>query len=284
MSQSIREVFPGSRWLIRGQVPSGSYLLIGPTGVGKTIFCKQFLYYGLCKGKSAIFLSTTETPQDIKYSMRSFGFDVESFHANHLLRIVDCYSWKVGERSTSMFVLESSHNYLQELQINFDKARQNLQNFQVVFDSLADMALIGEAGAMNRFLQRAGARIRAAQGIGFFTIAADTLDIQLMNRLRIQFDGVFEMKIDEEGNDLIRLMRIFSLKGARHSTTWTPFEITNQGIVVKRDFNARCSLCGKLIEEMPIVERINDQPYKFDSEECVMTYKKFKELYGPYFE
>jgi hypothetical protein len=105
-----------------------------------------------------------------------------------------------------------------------------------------------------------------------------------MNLLRIRFDGIIEMKIDESGSDIKRLLRIFSLKGARHSTEWTPFEITDRGIVMKRDIDTRCSLCGKLIDVMPIIERIDGKTYWFDTDECVTTYQKFKTLYGPYFE
>lgn len=284
MIQRTREVFPGSRWLVRGPVPSGSYLLIGPTGAGKTIFCKHFLYNGLLEGKSTIFLSTSESPQDLIQSFKSFGFDIESFYRKDLLRIVDCYSWKIGERSTSSFVVGSRRNHFLEVQINFDKARQNLQNIYVAYDSLSDLVSLGETPTVNLFLQAFIARVRAANGIGFFTIAADTHDDKLMNSLRIQFDGVIEMKIDDSGMDLKRLIRIFSLKRAQHNTAWTPFEITNQGIVVKRTIDTRCSLCGKIIETMPIAEHIDDKTYWFDSHECVRTYKKFKALYGPYFE
>ena len=278
MSHQIRDVFPGSYWLVRGNVPTGSYLLIGPTGVGKTIFCKQFLYNGLIKDDPAIFLSPSELPDDVSRSMQTFGFDIEPYSKEDLFRIVDCYSWKVGERSTSKYALSSDRNYLLEVQINFDKARQNLQNIRVVYDSLSDMVLLGEPAAMIRCLQYLIARIRASKGYGFFTIAANTHDDKVMNQLRIRFDGIIEMKIDDSGKDLKRLIRIFSLKGAQHRTAWTPFEINNNGILVKRDIDTRCSFCGKLIDVMPIVERIDDQTYWFDNEECVTTYKKFKEL------
>jgi KaiC/GvpD/RAD55 family RecA-like ATPase len=154
----------------------------------------------------------------------------------------------------------------------------------VVFDSLSDMASLDEAAAVRRCLQHLIARIRTSNGTAFFTIAADTHDVQFMNQLRILFDGIIEMRIDDSGKDLKRLLRIFSLKRARHSTEWTPFEITDRGIVMKRDIDTRCSLCGNLIDVMPIIERIDGKTYWFDTDECVTTYKKFKALYGPYFE
>ena len=37
------ELFPGSKKLVEGGLPSQSLLLLGQSGIGKTIFCKQFI-------------------------------------------------------------------------------------------------------------------------------------------------------------------------------------------------------------------------------------------------
>jgi hypothetical protein len=78
--------------------------------------------------------------------------------------------------------------------------------------------------------------------------------------------------------------RVFSLRGAKHKTHWTPFEITDRGIIVKSEIELRCVMCSKLIEWEPHVEVIGDKKYSFDSPGCANTYKKLKSLYGEYFE
>jgi KaiC/GvpD/RAD55 family RecA-like ATPase len=105
-----------------------------------------------------------------------------------------------------------------------------------------------------------------------------------MSFLRSIFDGTLEMKEDESGKEIKRLLRIFSLKGAKHKTHWTPFEITNSGIIVKNEFELRCVMCSRLIEREPHVEIFGDKKYNFDSLKCANTYKKLKSLYGEYFE
>jgi hypothetical protein len=92
------------------------------------------------------------------------------------------------------------------------------------------------------------------------------------------------MKGDESGKEIKRLLRIFSLKGAKHKTHWTPFEITDRGIIVKSEIELRCVMCSKLIEWEPHVEIIEGKKYNFDSLGCASTYKKLKSLYGEYFE
>jgi len=92
------------------------------------------------------------------------------------------------------------------------------------------------------------------------------------------------MKENESGKEIERLLRIFSFRGARHKTHWTPFEITNKGIAIKNEIGLRCVMCSKLIEWEPKVAIVGGKELSFDSEECVKTYKKFKSLYGEDFE
>jgi KaiC/GvpD/RAD55 family RecA-like ATPase len=73
------DVFPGSRRLVRGTIPSSSLLLMGPSGVGKTIFCKHFFYNGILMGEPCIYVTTNETPEEIKTSMKTFGLDIEQY-------------------------------------------------------------------------------------------------------------------------------------------------------------------------------------------------------------
>lgn len=41
-----------------------------------------------------------------------------------------------------------------------------------------------------------------------------------------------------------------------------------------------CILCGKPIRGAPIVATINGKEYFFDREECALTFKKLKSVYG----
>jgi hypothetical protein len=109
-----------------------------------------------------------------------------------------------------------------------------------------------------------------------------------MSYLREIFDGTLEMKMETEksqsSEEIKRLLRLFSLKGAKHKTQWTPFEITNEGILLKSQKELRCVMCSRLIEWEPHSEVIEGKEYSFDSAECANTYKRLKSLYGPSFE
>jgi len=277
-------IFPGSNRLVDGEIPPSSLLLIGPTGVGKTIFCKHFFYNSLLMGESCIYVTTNETSEEIKKSMKKFGLDIEQYEKKKLACIVDGCSWKLGRMSSSEYAIDSQQNYLTAISIKIKKARQNLKNVQLVFDSVSELTALSNQDAVLNFLQVLTARIRLDGRKAIFTVASGAHDDHFMNLLRLIFDGILEMKVDDSGKEIKRLLRIFSLKGARHKTIWTPFEITSKGIIVKSKTELRCALCSKLIDWEPIVKTIDGKKYAFDSLECVNTYQKFKSIYGSSFE
>ena len=278
------DVFPGSTKLVKGVIPSSSLLLVGPTGVGKTIFCKHFLYNGLKIDEPIIYVTTSETPEEIESSMKTFGLDISPYKEKNMVRIVDGCSWKIGRSSSSKYAVDSQQNYLTAISIKIKKAQQDYNNIRFVFDSVSELTALCDPDSVLNFLQVLTTKIRLAGGKAIFTVATGAHDKNFMNLLRLTFDGILEMKLDETGNEIKKLLRIFSLKGIGHKTSWTPFEITDKGISLQRESQLRCSLCSKPIDLEPIYERIEGKKYPFESLECLNTYKKFKSIYGTNFE
>ncbi len=286
-SEALRtnDVFPGSSKLIEGTVPCASLLLMGPTGIGKTIFCKQFIFSGLVKGELGIYVSTDESPEDVIRSMKEFGFDVDPFLANNTFRIIDCYSWKLGSSSSSIYFVNNPTDLLSVMKA-VDDAKGGQRNVRLVLDSITGLTSICSHDLLEvvRFLQIMVAKIRTAGCSAIFAAAPEAHDPQFVSHFRLIFDGMLEMKEDESGRQIKRLFRVFSLKGAQHKTTWTPFEITSNGIVLRSENQLRCEMCSRPIEWEPITELIEGRKHVFDKTECANTYKKLKGLYGENFE
>ncbi len=282
------DVFPGSTRLVEGHMPPSSLLLVGPSGIGKTIFGKQFIYNGLVNGEPGIYLSTDESPERIGESMKSFGFDVDCYRNNGTLRFVDCYSWRMGNKLDKNSVNNPAD--LAAVSAAIDDARQGLTKSRLVVDSLTGLMTICSHNLtyFSKFLQIIVAKTRASKGNAIFLVVPEAHDQVFMSYLREIFDGTLEMKMETEksqsGEEIKRLLRLFSLKGARHKTQWMPFEITNDGIRLKSDRELRCVMCSRPIDWQPYSEVIEGKEYNFDSTECATTYKRLKGLYGPSFE
>lgn len=279
------DVFPGSARLVEGAMPPSSLLLIGPSGMGKTVFCKQFLYSGLTNGEACLCVATSESPVAIEKSMKSFGFDTVPFKETGSFQIVDCYSWKTGGHSSCEYVVTNPGD-LAAVSMVIEKAMRGLSKVRLVFDSITGLTSVCSYNVVyfSKFLQVIVAKIKALDGNAIFVVAPEAHDQQFISYLRQVFDGTLEMKEDESGKEIKRLLRIFSLKGASHKTHWTPFEITDRGISVKNEVDLRCVMCSRLVDGEPIFEIVDGNRYSFDSAECAATYRKLKALYGESFE
>ena len=283
------DVFPGSRRLVEGEMPSASLFLMGPSGIGKTIFSKQFIYNGLVNGETCIYLSTDESPRRIQKSMKRLGLNIDAYIDNGTFRIIDCYSWKIGGKSCSKYCVSNPDN-LATVAMAIDNARQDLKKTRLVLDSITGLMSICSHNLtfFSKFLQVIVAKTRDSESNAIFLAASDAHDQVFMSYMREIFDGTLEMKLEtkksETQEEIKRLIRLFSLKGARHKTHWALFEITNNGILLKSEKELRCVMCSRQIEWEPHLEIIEGKQYSFDSAECATTYKKLKALYGKSFE
>jgi KaiC/GvpD/RAD55 family RecA-like ATPase len=282
-------VFPGSTRLVEGNVPPSSFLLMGPSGIGKTIFAKQFLYNGLLSGEPGVYLSTDEYPERIESSMKRFGFGVDTYADKGQFSIVDCYSWKIGGKSSSKYYVSNPAD-LMAVSSAIDNALRGLNNARFVLDSLTGLMTICSHNItfFSKFLQVVVAKTRASNSNAMFLASPEAHDQLFISYLREIFDGTLEMKMETvestSGEEFKRLLRLFSLKGAKHKTNWVPFEITDKGIIVGSSSDVRCVMCSRLIEWKPHVEVIDGREYNFDSVECANTYQKLRSMYGASFE
>jgi KaiC/GvpD/RAD55 family RecA-like ATPase len=283
------EMFPGSGKLVEGEVPSASLFLMGPSGVGKTVFSKQFIYNGLVNGEPGIYLTTDESPRRIQESMKKLGMNVDAYIDDDNLRIIDCYSWKIGGKSCSKYCVSNPDN-LATVSMAIDKARRQLRKTRLVLDSITGLMSFCEHNFrfFSKFLQVIVAQTRDSDSNAIFIASSEAHDQVFMSYMREIFDGTLEMKMEtkkiEYGEEIKRLIRLFSLKGAKHKTQWALFEISNNGVILKSEKEIRCIMCSRRIDWEPHLEIIDGKKYNFDSADCATTYKRLKALYGESFE
>ena len=217
------EAFPGERVLIASGIPHGVWLLVGPPGVGKSTFCKQFVADGLRLGKDAIYVSTEEPPKAIREFVRH--------PKSNQIRIVDCYSWREGGNPNHEYVTNPSN--LNDLNILLEKSKSGLSQFRYVMDSISSLAISAGLSPVQKFLQISIARLRTVQATGFCVVEQGAQDEKFMNYLRYAFDGVIEMDFAENDSMLSRTIRIFSMKGVKHETRRKLFSIGDEGIMIE---------------------------------------------------
>ncbi|MGD0645313.1 MAG: RAD55 family ATPase [Candidatus Bathyarchaeia archaeon] len=258
--------------MIDGKVPRGVYLLTGPSGAGKTTFCKTFIAKGLSNEETGIYLSTDEDCREIQPSIRNLM--EERDRAKGDLRLVDAYSWRVrGVRGNEPFVTVNPAD-LTGVMITCQKICQDVSKPRFVFDSITNLEVQSGSDTTLKFLQLVTAKMRSLNALSFFTLIPAAHDSMFVSKVRTMFDGIFETRIDDTSLEITRLFRIFSMKGVNHKTRWIIFTVTERGISMVEDSTPRCAWCGGVIPYEPLKETIDGLEYMFHAAGCSDNFKK----------
>ncbi len=223
----MSSIFPGASKVIQGTVENGVWLLVGPTGVGKSNYAKQFIWEGLKDGIPSVYVVADESPDFTIKSMQRLGFDIRPYLEGGKMAIIDCYSLRSGLPPGS--ALSANPNNLNEVGVAIEQARRRFQNLRFVIDSATSLLKDSSPIQGQKIMQIVAARIRQS-GSGILVMEEGIPNPNFLNFFRYIFDGVFEMKMVDSEQGLQRYFRVFSLKGAKHSTSWIPYVVTETGI------------------------------------------------------
>lgn len=219
--------------LIREGFPRGSNIsLLGPPGVGKTIFCESLALHCLRNGGSCLYVTLDKSPDDVRHSFKELRTGVLEKEPKKRLVFVDGFSWLVG-KSQEDYHVENLGN-LTELSIRIASAACDLANpILLIFDSVSPLLVYNPENVVVKFLQILLARIKDWKSMGFYVVQEGVHSDEFCNTLGYLVDGIFEMKMDEEEEKIRRYFRIRSLKFMSHETKWMPFVIqTNRRFIL----------------------------------------------------
>ncbi|MBC8223107.1 hypothetical protein H8E65_00850 [Candidatus Bathyarchaeota archaeon] len=60
-----------------GILEGSNILMVGPPGVGKTVFCENFMKHYLLQEAYSIYVTLEKTPEEITFSFRTNGVDLK---------------------------------------------------------------------------------------------------------------------------------------------------------------------------------------------------------------
>ncbi|HSR64144.1 MAG TPA: ATPase domain-containing protein [Xanthomonadaceae bacterium] len=119
------------------------YLVEGVPGSGKTTLALQFLREGVARGETVLFVSLSETEEELREVAASHGWALDGIHIHEL----DAHHARGPEADYTMF--HPSEVELGETTRRILDAVERLRPQRVVFDSLAELRLL--SGAVLRF-------------------------------------------------------------------------------------------------------------------------------------
>jgi KaiC/GvpD/RAD55 family RecA-like ATPase len=218
--------------LIEGGLPRGTWTLVyGENGTGKTVIGMEFIWQGLCAGESCIYELTDQPVESLRAYFRSFGWDLSPFEKAHQLHFRQLFPRYIPPDPQVSYVAgrptaQAARRFHEEILKQVDGppvARivadcESLTLIRGGFDEEMHVLEWSKEWAMQHGIN------------GIRCVTRDLQDPQAEALLRQYHDNIFELRLGDAGREM-RIMKMFATE---HPVDWMPFEITHEGLQLKR--------------------------------------------------
>jgi KaiC/GvpD/RAD55 family RecA-like ATPase len=278
-------------------------LLSGPSGVGKTMYCRQFLLDGLLKGEKCMFISTDLS----RMQFDALFSKVENKNILDRLKFInpcDDMSLPINDERAAVSGKGLANAILSALKRSLEirstgetratssnqKSNNNVDGtgkpIRLVVDSMTHTLLLLGERTLIEFVMDLAHILKGLNVTAILTLTTSSVDQRMVSNLSSIVDGIIEMRLKEDSNDAaIRNIRVRHLKGVYYDPRWTDFKISSNGTIIFRNpqrsslgtsADITCALCAKPVIGTPLVK----SDLIFDSKECMEIYYRLENAYG----
>ncbi len=128
-----------------GLIPHRLYLLEGSPGAGKTTLSLQFLREGVRTGEKCVYITLSETKEELLAGAKSHGWTLEGIE---IVELVASETELDGDEQLTMY--PSSEVELQETTSRVLEAVERLKPARLIFDSLSELRLLAQSALRYR--------------------------------------------------------------------------------------------------------------------------------------
>jgi len=209
-----------------GGIPdSFCVLLIGEAGSGKSVWCQELTYAFLKAGKSCLYVTYNNPPNEVRKNIEKFHPDVFSCEDKGKLTFVDCFSSATKTQSTEKYSLSQPFS-LSDLGIVLTKATTEMGGgIRILFDSTGPLLThVSPANVIDFLLDRT-MRAKGSNSTFVLSVGKETIDANLANRLEENVDCIIELDVCLNEGKTVRRMHVRKMSGRNPLDGWVQFKI-----------------------------------------------------------
>ncbi len=206
----------------------GMSLIVGPSGIGKTILAVQWLAEGARHGETCVYISTTIPAEAtvVYYGKMKFLSDV--------VDKIKWYDMYLSPRDLIPFTQKKMLQIFPMIMPDFFDENLNLKKKidRMVIDSLTTIEKIIGDQPMFRYLGATWIRFFHEKKIATLLIEEMDEAREKLGEMRNFSEATIVMDHMENRNMHMRALRIVKRYGYNHPTYWMPFHIRDEGIIL----------------------------------------------------
>ncbi|RLE57662.1 MAG: hypothetical protein DRJ40_00115 [Thermoprotei archaeon] len=202
--------------VLGGGVYRGSVtLLLGPSGVGKSLLALHFLIHGARAGENVLYIDFGESTEDLwSYVRTTYGIDVPSIEERFRVVAVDTYRYTPREL---VKYLSEVIDHTKPLRIALD----NAQHVLITYDNEGYSTLV----QIIKLLRSVGAT-------SFITLLWD-IETGLSLPLLALVDNVIAMWLDFSNQRVRRMISVVKAKKSRHETGAYEIKVVDGKLIIE---------------------------------------------------
>lgn len=212
--------------LLPDGLPSvNTILILSDPGAGEENLLAHFVAQQMDENKSIAYVTLDNFPANVRqaaqYHMSKDNPDWSS------LVFVDCYSRTVGVESDEAQTVEPDN--LTGINIALSDIMNTKTISLIVVNSFSTLIRKRGGHSAIEFLRVLVARSRQARCLSFVTMNRKAFHPAIVASAQDVADGVIELKMEESQTGAGRSLRVLKMVGAKHLSTWRPYEISDDG-------------------------------------------------------
>jgi len=248
----VRTYIQGLDEILYGGIPERNVVLVsGGPGTGKSIAAKQFIYNGLMRGESGIFVALEEHPVSVLRSFKHFGWDVVKFEKEGKFTIIDAFTGGIGSSAQKAKYLVKQVDYVHELADVLRQAIKDLGATRISIDSVSTLYLTKPSIARSTIMTLK----RIISGLGCTALLVSQVSVGERGfggpGVEHAVDGIIRMDLDEVEGKMYRSIIVWKMRDTKISMVRHPMNITDKGITVEWDKYLRITTLSAKIEQLP---------------------------------
>ncbi len=207
-------------------------MVLGETGVGKTVLASQFVYEGLLVGDTCIFVACDEPPELMRRSMANFRLGTVVYEEVGRLIFVDAYA---RQRSPERYWIPDPDN-LDEFFVYERDLIESLGDrpSRLIVDSLSTILGTHDPAAIIEFNRDRLRYLRSKHVLTLDNYVTGLLDERTISGLSHAYPLILKMAYRDVEGGLTRYLQLGKLRSGQFTATRNEFTIDPRtGIVVR---------------------------------------------------